>query len=108
MTNKINELSYKDIKITNHAKQRAFERLKLKKENDLKKIARSAKINGIKISLLNKNNYNNYNLSNEIYEKIKRVGASNRCHGSFYYYKNFMFLFSGKKDRTLITIINLK
>lgn len=121
--------SYKDIKVTLHAKQRAYERLGLNSEKEIRMIAQSSRVHGIKLNTLyqmeevigekfldsalssDSNFASRPNLSlNSRPEEITlqtlkdnfKIGTNSQA---LYYYKGAVFIFAGKNSKTLISIV---
>lgn len=102
-----NNLSYKDIKITRHALERANTRFRNIKETELKKIAASAKKNGINISSINKDNLDKYGISPDVYNTMKRMISVKNNSTKIYLYKGLFFVFAGNSQKTLKTIVEI-
>lgn len=100
-----NRISYREIKVTRHAKQRAHERLKINKESDIQKLAVAARYNGIKISTLALDNYNHYKICYNMYRYLKNHYTHHYKSDKCYYYKNHVFVFSGDRSRCLKSIV---
>lgn len=102
--NKNNTISSKNIKISVHAKQMAYERLGLSSEKEVQKLCANAKRNGLNMSLISMQNYEDYGLSFEHYKWLK--DKYYKCgNEAVYFYKGYFFVFAGKNNRTLKTII---
>ena len=100
-----NKISYRDFKISYHAKQRAAERIGLTKECDIQKLAKAAKFYGVEISLLNKDNYEKNNISYDMYRYLKNHYGKYSNTDKNYYYKDLVFVFAGYRSRSLKTIV---
>ena len=100
-----NRISYREIKLTRHAKQRACERLGINKESDIQKLAVSAKYNGTKILALTYDNYKDFNISYDMYRYLKNHYTHRYKSDKIYYYKNHVFVFSGDHSRCLKSIV---
>ena len=106
-TNKRNQISHKDIKLTMHCKQRAEERVGLTHTDDIRKLAVSARYKGININALHENNYEKLGLNKEIYRTLKHYFPRKSNTERFYYYKGRVFIFCGGDSRVLKTIVNV-
>lgn len=106
-TNKRNEFSYKDIKITYHAKNRAYTRLGISSEIEIQKLSASAKKNGLNLNALNMMNYDSFGLSFKHYQWLKSIDYYCLKSEVVYFYKGMFFVFTGNKNRTLKTIITI-
>lgn len=123
-----NDISYKDIGVTNHAMQRASERMKITSKQEIKKMAVSAKKNGVCISAMNevlndtkaqfgkeslnyKNAINKYstlfNMTPQLIEEICDNVNIKTNSARVYLYKGYFFVFAGTKGRTLVTIYEM-
>ena len=100
-----NKISYRDIKITHHAKQRATERLGINKESEIQKLAHAAKYKGVKILSLTFNNYNEFGISYDMYRYLKNHYNHYFKSDKIYYYRDFVFVFSGDRSRCLKSIV---
>lgn len=112
-----NNLSYKDIKLSFHSIERARERLQLTDEKQIKKLASSAKKNGISLDKLTEERAKLLGIEGNLYDSLVRFKNNKGRFRDFqfptykkgkestYFYKNCFFIFGGKKDKTLITII---
>lgn len=102
--NKRNTISSKNIRISAHAKQVASERLGIFSDKELQKLSANAKRNGLNMSLLNMMNYTDYELSFEHYKWLKdKYYCTN--NEAVFFYKGFFYIFTGKHNHTLKTII---
>jgi hypothetical protein len=99
------QIPYRDIKITAHAKQRAYERLGLRSETEIQKRAKSAKYNGIKIRALTCDNYQDFNISYDMYRYLKNHYNHQYKSDKIYYYKDYVYVFSGDRSRCLKSIV---
>lgn len=108
--NKNNKLkiSYKNFKLTSHSIQRAYERLNITSKDEIKKLAYQAKYKGINLNGVGINNYKDLGLS---YEELTNFKRKFRCYtnsNNIYLYKGNVYVFGGKPNINLITIIPLK
>lgn len=99
------KISYKEIKITLHAKQRAYERLGITKEVEIQKLAHSAKYNGVRIHELTLDNYTKFNISYDMYRYLKNHYGCRFKTEKMYYYKDCVFIFAGKGSKSLKSIV---
>lgn len=99
--------SHKDINVTSHAMLRAEERLQLTNKKELKKIASNARYKGVNISLIRKDTYMQFGLSYNEYVFIKGRFSQVNNSTNIYLYQGNLFIFCGKGNRTLKTVINL-
>ena len=110
--------SYKVFKLTNHARQRAKERLHIQSEEELKKLARAAKYNGLNIYALMKappNSFSQLLQQRDLSESdgkyliskyiLANQNSSSKNNNLYYFYKEYIFVFSGQDGRTLVTIV---
>ena len=102
-----NRISYKEIKLTAHARQRAEERTGLTSTDEVRKLAISARYNGINLHGLNVDNYSKFNLDLNTYRILKGHFARHTNSERLYYYKDKVFIFCGNDAKTLKTIINI-
>lgn len=100
-----NQISYRNIKVTYHAKQRAAERLGIYKESEIQKFAHAAKYKGVKISPLNSSNYSYYGLSYDMFRYLKNHYTHRYKTDKTYYYRNYVFVFSGDGSKSLKSIV---
>lgn len=100
--------SYKDIQITNHAMIRSIERLGITRKDKLKKISNIAKYKGVNISLIRRDNYDKFGLSFEEYKYIKSRFSKMNNSTAIYIYQGNLFIFCGKGNKTLKTVVNLE
>lgn len=103
------QISHKHIKITNHAKIRAIERLHITSDEELKKLAKSAKYKGLNINTLRnslpnpKSILSKYHLNPEDVDYfLSRYHESNRR--TYYYYKDNIWVFNGKKSSNVVLL----
>lgn len=105
---KRNRISYKDIKLTAHAKQRAEERYNITSSDEIRKMAVTARYNGINVSgLIINRNPEHFNLDMNTYNQLKRRFSFRTNSERIYYYKNKVFIFCGNDAKTLKTIITV-
>lgn len=108
--------SYKQYTLTTHAKQRAEQRLHISNNDEIKKMAQVAKRKGLDLHIIKGYMSDPSQLSNlqqqlELFELTKAdinffIGAYNLSDGKkYYYYRNNIWVFCGKKNRTICTII---
>lgn len=100
-----NDFSYKNIRVTNHAKDKAVTRLGTSSEKEIQKMAASAKKNGLNMNAVTMMNYESFGLSFEEYKWLKDKVFYNDKTESAYFYKGRFFVFTGQKNRSLKTII---
>lgn len=105
--NQTNKISYKDIRLTRHAKQRAEERLGITNNRDIQRLALEARYKGINLRNIDYSNFSEAGLSKEIYSQIRREFHYHSNSERFYYYKDIIFIFFGYKARVLKTIVRL-
>ena len=105
--NNRNSISYKNIKVTNHALLRANDRLGKINQKDLKKLAANAKKNGIKINNLNENICSRYNISLEMYKRIKEMIPIKNNSTDIFLYKGYFYVFTGNHQNTLRSVIEM-
>lgn len=99
------KLPYRDIKITLHAKQRAYERLGLTKESDIQKLAHSAKYKGVRIHELTRETYKANDISYDMYRYLKNHYCRKFKSEKLYYYKDYVYIFAGDRSRCLKSIV---
>lgn len=95
-----------NIKISSHAMQRVKERTCLSVKNEIMKYISQARYYGIHIRNLSRDNIIDFKISVDFYHFLK---------GNFYsyasdeliLYKDNVFCFTGHKNRTLKTVINI-
>lgn len=95
----------KNITLTAHAIQRARERFNITSNDELKSLAANAKNKGIKIWVLDIDNYKKLGLTWNTYRYLKNKYAHNFSTQKSYYYKDKVFVFQGKNGQTLKTIV---
>lgn len=100
--------SYKDIQITEHAMMRSIERLGVTKKDELKKLSNTAKYKGVNISLIRRDNYEQFGLTFEEYKFIKGRFSKLNNSTAIYIYQGNLFIFCGKGTKTLKTVVNLE
>lgn len=101
----IGKIPYRDIKVTLHAKQRASERLGITKESEIQKLAHAAKYKGIKIRALTRENYSALGITYNMYRYLKNHYTHYYKSDKIYYYRNYVFVFSGDRSRCLKSIV---
>lgn len=101
----INNISYKDIKLTFHAQDRALERLGVTRKDELCKLAASAKKNGINLNSLDLYNHEELGITYDELVMLKRKYSPRNNSQKNYLYKNHIWVFFGNDGRTLKTII---
>lgn len=99
------KIPYRDIKVTLHAKQRAYERLGMTKEAEIQKLAHAAKYKGINIRALNLENYSLTGLSYNMYRYLKNHYSHQFKTEKTYYYHDYVFVFAGDRSRCLKSIV---
>lgn len=99
------KVPYREIKLTLHAKQRASERLNIRKESEIQKLAHSAKYKGVKIRALTPENHEDLGVSNDLYRYLKNHYGHYTNNDKSYYYKEYVYVFAGDGSRTLKTIV---
>ena len=105
----IKKFSYKDIQLTFHSLERAEQRLNLTKKTEIKKIAGRAKVNGIKWESLREETYESvFHLTHDEFVYLKAHFAPHAGNANVYFYKGNIFIFVGKNNNKLKTIISLK
>lgn len=95
------------IVITTHAMQRIKERTDFVQKQDIKRFVANARYKGVHLNLISFNNCNDFGISKEAYNYIKKHFFKCDNHNKLIYYKNSVFVFSGNKSRTLVTVVNL-
>lgn len=98
-------LSYKDIKISAHARETAVTRLGTSSEREIQKIAACAKKSGLNMNNVSMMNYHSFGLSFEEYRWLVDKVFYNKDTESAYFYRGRFFIFTGNRKRTLKTII---
>lgn len=99
------KVPYREIKLTLHAKQRASERLNINKDSEIQKLAHAAKYKGVKIRALTYDNHEDYGIPTDLYRYLKNHYAHYTNNDKSYYYKGYVYVFSGDGSRTLKTIV---
>ena len=98
--------SKSNIRLTSHGMQRVKERTPYSVKNEILNFVAQARYYGIKIDLLNKENYKNFNLPWDLYKYVK-----NNCyaHSSdrLFLFRDYIFCFTGNKDKTLKTMFKI-
>lgn len=100
-----NKISYREINVTYHAKQRAAERLGINKESEIQKLAHAAKYKGVKILSLNSENYANCGITYDMYRYLKNHYNHHYKSEKIYYYHDHVFVFAGDRSRCLKSIV---
>ena len=104
-----NNFGYKQIELTQHVKFQAEKRFNITSSNELKKLASSAKKNGVHINYLTYDNCEDFGIGKKAFNLIKKRIKFGNFKGCFeiYLYKEIFFLFGGNHNRTLITVFEL-
>lgn len=105
MKQNFGKISYRDIKVTCHAKQRAAERLGINKESEIQKLAHAAKYKGVKILSLNFENYGSFGITYDMYRYLKNHYNHRYKSDKIYYYRDHVFVFAGDRSRCLKSIV---
>lgn len=100
--------SHKNIQLTNHSIIRAQERLNVTRKEDIKKLAGRAKSNGVNLSSLRPETYEKLGLTKEEYIFLKNRFVQGNNSTAIYIHQGYVYVFVGKGQRTLKTIISLK
>lgn len=104
---KHNVVSYKNIKLTNHAIDRARERFNINSKDELKKLAASAKSKGIAYWGLTTDNISQIGVPYEVFVTLNRTIKSRlKSKNKIYIYKNKIFIFANN-GITLLTCFPL-
>lgn len=99
--------SHKNIKITGHSMDRAYQRLSISSKEEVRKFASDAKNKGINLNSIREDTYRRVGLNRDEFEYLnKSFKAMNGAN--LYLWKGCIFVFCGKGGNTLKTIINLK
>ena len=101
-----NKISQDKMNITHHAYMRFIERVKEQgtTERELRKLAFSARYNGLNIRHL-KLSQVNYN--KKLYDYLTNYFRFRNNSDDIRFYDKYIFVYTGKKSRTLRTIINV-
>lgn len=103
-----NNISYKDIKVTNHAVERIRSRLGYMNNQEIKKLAANAKKNGINIVNITMNNCERAGFSKTVFNKIQESFPIKNNSTKIYLYKGYFFVFTGNHQRTLRSVIEFR
>lgn len=95
------------INITSHAMQRIKERTDFSQKQDIKKFVSNARYKGVHVNLISPENCMSYGISVDTYKYIRSHFKQSNNSNKILYYKNSVFVFSGNKSRTLVTVVNL-
>lgn len=103
------QISVKSIVITPHAQLRMKERSKCTHKQEIVNMVFTARYQGLNINALNKAYIRSKGLdiSDELYQYLKGAFYSNTSTEIIQLYKNFIFVFCGKKGRTLKTVMTI-
>lgn len=99
------KISYRDIKLTYHVRDRAQQRLGITNKEEIQKLAHSAKYKGIKIKSLSATNHESLGLSYYMYIYLKNHYGHHHGSDKIYYYKNYVYVFSGDRSAVLKSIV---
>lgn len=99
--------SYTKINLTSHCRQRAFERLNVTSDDQIKRMAHAAKYKGVKIKALSANNYAKLGVSYDLYRFLKNHYTHAHNSEAHYYYKGYVYCFAGGDSRTLKSIVDV-
>lgn len=102
-----NNCSYKQIKITPHSQQRAMERLNVTRKEELKKLASSARNKGINLNSIRRDTCEKLGLTWEEYCYLKGRFNPENNSTDIILHKGNVFVFCGKGQKTLKTVLNL-
>lgn len=95
-----------NIKVTAHGMQRMKERTSVSVRNEIISLVSKARFYGICVDLLDKENYSKYNIPYPLYKFAKKNVYSYRSD-RLYLFRDHIFCFTGSKDKTLKTVINI-
>ena len=95
-----------NIRFTAHGMQRMKERTFVTSRNEILSLVSKARFYGIRIDQLDKFNYAEHNLPFELYKFVKGNIYSHRSDRLFLY-RDHIFCFTGNKDKTLKTVLNI-
>ena len=102
-----NKVSYRKLKLSNHAVSRAQERLSLYSKDELKKLATSAKYKGINLNGVTMDNYEALGIPYEALVAIRRTTKSPQYNNNKnYLYKSIIFTFN-PSGNVLVTLLPL-
>lgn len=103
--------SYKNIRLTAHAKQRGHERLGITKEKDLQKRAANSISSGSNLKVLYNIGRNRaraeHGINGEIYDYLMKRFRLESNSERIYYYKGDVYIFTGNGGKVLKTIIEV-
>ena len=101
-----NRISQDKINITHHAYLRFQERVKIKDitEKHLRKLAFTARYYGLSIKHLTLSQVNN---NQKLYNYLTSCFRLKNNTDEVRFYDNYVFIYTGKKSRTLRTIVNV-
>lgn len=102
-----NRPSFRSISLTQHARQRAMERINVTSKEQLQKMALSAKLKGSLISTLAKDNYKSRGLTLGEFKYLKNHYATNASTSKSYYRNGIVYVFCGNHSRTLRTVVKV-
>lgn len=97
--------SYTKITLTSHSRQRAYERMNITSDDQIKRLAHAAKYKGVKIRAVNINNYSKLGLDYDTFRYLKNHYTHMYNSDAIYFYKGYVYCFSGGDSRTLKSII---
>lgn len=92
-----------NIKITAHGMQRVKERTPFSSRNEILNLVAKARFYGVRINLLTKENYKDFGLSWDLY-KFAKGNCYPKNSDRLFLYRDYIFCFTGNKDKTLKTI----
>lgn len=95
-----------NIKLTSHGMQRIKERTSMTVKTDILNLVSKARFYGIRIDQLTRENYQEHKLPYELYKFAKGNVYAHRSDRLFLY-RDHIFCFTGNKDRTLKTVLNI-
>lgn len=95
-----------NIRLTAHGMQRMKERTSASVRNDILNLVSKARSYGICVDLLDRENYSKYNIPYSLYRFAKGNVYAYRSDRLFLY-RDHIFCFTGSKDRTLKTVLNI-
>ena len=102
-----NQYSTDKIIISDHAMLRIKERTDYSQKNNIRRFVTDARYKGINVNNLNNSNCELYGTTPKILSYVKSHFRTSNNSNKIILYKNSIFVFSGKKSRTLVTVVNL-
>lgn len=101
-----NTSSWKDIKVTAHARERAQERMGICTVSEIRKLAHAARHKGLSLKNLSWGSCNKYDLDYDAFKEIASRFTYESKAMRIFYWRDFFYLFASGDSRTLLTMVN--